>query len=266
MQDRLERMVNPKELPLGSVAYFVDRYRGRDAAGNVRWMVDLGIVEEHYPSAICLTKLEPADRRTINGIRHQDFATPTRWMKLPKGWTYDTRLFEEGVDETVPDGRAVDPRDPQAVLDAYKSGALVQTWDFDHSRIVVQLGGEDGDSVKGTYRLIRNHNACCYIPPYESVAWREVYKTYAEAEAVIRAHEAELARVAALSDYDWSVEQIRNTLDRWAGTDQARADKKKLYLDWLLNQENVEDLEARVFGDTVQWKPWKAKRWMNIAL
>lgn len=118
----------------------------------------------------------------------------------------------------------------------------------------------------GTPRLIRNHNTYCYIPPYESIAWQEVYKTYAEAEDVVQAHEAELARVAALSDYDWSVEQIRDTLDRWSGDNQARAGKKKLYLDWLLNQENVENIETRVFGDMVQWKPWKAKKWMNIAL
>lgn len=265
--NKQENIINHKELPIGSVAYFVDKYRGRNAAGNVRWYVDFGIVEEHYPSSICLIKLEPADRRTINGVRYSDFTTPTRWAKLPKGWSYDTKLFEEGIDETVPDGRSVDLKDPQAILDAYENGTLVRTQDFDHSHIVVQHGDGSQDSIKGTYRLIRDHKVYSCIPAYESIAWREVYRTYAEAETVVQAHEAEVKRVAALSDYDWAVEQIWGTINRWAHFSPEERDvKKQCYFAWLMEQGNPEEIETRIFGDAIQWKKWKKGHWMNIAL
>lgn len=251
---------NPKAFPVGSVAYFVDKR-------SIRWQVDYGIVEDRYNGSICLMKLEPADRRTINGVRYCNFVTPTRWTKLPKGWTYDTKLFEEGIDETVPDGRGVNLREPQAILDAYESDALVRVSDFDHSRIDEQFGGQIDGSAKGTYRLIRNHTVYRYIPSYESISWYEVYKTYAEAESIVQSYEAELARVVALSDYDWSVEQIKDTINRWARFNpEGRTCQKSLYLNWIMAQGNPEEIETRVFKDTIQWKRWKFSRWMDVVL
>ena len=89
---------------------------------------------------------------------------------------------------------------------------------------------------------------------------------YKEAKKEVDENIAEFHRQAALSEYDWSVEQIDKTLKRYQIINDVTYEEVKQYRDWLLAMSNVEDIETRIFGGNIQWKYWKNKRWMNIEL
>lgn len=247
--------INRKEIPVGTVVYYVDKYKYKTAGRT--WGVGFGIVEEHYTTEICLQLLEPRDTRRIDGIPIQEFQSHGPWHKLPKGWTYNTKLYRETYDE-VPELSSVDIRKPEDILKAYRSGWLVKVQDnYSISRHV----DTEIDSKHG-WRIVLK------VPPmhplhrsYISLPFREIYRSYDEAKAVVDAEYAEFDRQAALSDYDWSVEQIDRTLDRWAALYEIEPERKSEARERLLDMKNVEELDTRLSYGGIQWKYEKNRRW-----
>lgn len=90
--------------------------------------------------------------------------------------------------------------------------------------------------------------------------------TYEEAKSEVDANIAEFMRQAALSDYDLSVEQIDNTLNRWQKIMDSSDKERIKYREWILGMKNVVDIETRIFDGNVQWKYWKNKKWNYIEL
>lgn len=249
-----ELSINRQEIPIGSVVYFLTtNQQGRKT-------IKFGTVEEHYTYEICLQLYDFCERRMIDGVPVEQIETPTRWQKLPKGWTYDTRLYEldyRPLPNIVKECKLNNPAD---VLRAIEQGVFVkvQTLDYGHFEDVI-------DKEKG-WRLERKYPYGEYHPAYTSVRFDKVYTTYEETKAVLDAELAEFARQAELSDYDWSVEQIDKELNRWAKMYGVSDEEKKKYRDWLLALDNVEDVEVRFITGGIQWKYWKNKRWMNIEI
>ena len=99
-----------------------------------------------------------------------------------------------------------------------------------------------------------------------SVRPDKVYFTYEEAKREVDDNIAEFNRQAALSEYDWSLEQIEKTINRFIAftgeSDKVRED----YKSWFVNMSNLEDIKTRIFDGNIQWKYWKNKKWNNIEL
>lgn len=245
--------INPKEIPVGSIGYYVEK-RGH------RWFVNFGIVAEHYTNEICLWLLDTVDYRLINGVPAQEFKTPTRWMKLPKGWTYNTKLIKIDTNALIYEkfsGINVDITNPESILDAFNIGMLIKVQDKDYANFVEEI-----DNQKG-YRIVRNYDRE-YQRSYVSLNWYQVYKTFEEAQAIVKAHKKELNRISELSDYDWAVEQIDNTLNfYYHNGDQ---EEKGRIRDWLLGRNNIEDIEIRASARGIEWKYWKHQKWKQIEL
>lgn len=246
-------MVEKKDVVIGKVLYYINKI-------GCEWKVSYGVVDDLYPHIVALTLYEPVDMRLINGTPIKEFETPTRWQKLPKGWSYDTKLFDltwaEIPEEFCGQYLITSPDD---ILQAIKDGMLVKVTENDHANIETEI-----DSQKG-WRLVRKYNQK-YRPSYLSLNSYDVYKTYEEAQAVVDAHEAELKRQTELSDYDWSVEQIDYVLNRWANMYTIPSTVKEVYRDWILSLDHIEDVEVRLWGKGIQWKYWKDKRWMDIQI
>lgn len=246
-------MVEKKDIKLGDVLYYINK-------ADVKWKVNFGVVEDFYPNAVVLELYELYDRRLIDGIPIKDFVTPTRWDKLPKGWSYDTKLFTLSWDEDSkkhPLGCCIDSK--ESILWAIENKALVKVTENDHASIVAQI-----ESSKG-WRLVREYKSE-YRPSYVSLTSYAVFNTYEEAKSVVEGHEAELKRQAELSDYDWSLEQIDHTLTFWTGLCNVSEEKVKAYREWLLKLDKLEDVEVRIWNKNIQWKYWKNKRWMDIVI
>lgn len=254
--------INRKEFPIGSLVYYINKYNPK---GQLGWSVKYGFVEEHYPGTIVLKLVEPFDCTTINGIPKKELVTPTKWQKLPKGWTYNTELIHFEHDETLfPNCNKAketkfDIKNPETIINAYKNSWLVEINKNDHSRVETEI-------TKDGWRIIRNFYYSKYVPEFVSLDFRDVYGTYDDAQKVIDAHNAELKHQAELSDYDWSVEQIDKTIDKMItlGADVELANK---YKNFILKQENVEDIETRLSSTGgFQWKYCSQKRWKTVEI
>lgn len=241
----------------GDVVYWVGRYKW-----STNMYVEFGIVEEEYSDAVCAERLHTYDNRYINGIPYKDFPNVTEWHKLPKGWTYNTVLFNVNRKSSMDNSLFKDLHitNPDDIKYALEKGYLVRLQDYDqtvpHSEVDKKLG----------WRIRKEHDDSVYKYPFVSLQKDNAFKTYAEAQAVIDAQEAEWKRQSELTDEEWSIEQIDRDLQRWAKIYSKSPEEVQKARDFLLGMDKVEDIETRVFDGDFQWKYWKNKKWRTIVL
>lgn len=220
----------------------------------VRW----GMVDEQFSDAVCVDLLEPLETRYINGIPINEFEDNT-YHKLPKGWTYNTRLYE--LTFVVPDNfknYKIDITDSENLKKAYADGVLVKSDTIFHGEI-------ETDVNKQGYKIYKHYPM--WQKEYEthtSIRPNRALMTYTEAQNEVNVNNAELARIANLSDYDWCVEHIDKTLNTWQSLSDISDEEKQKYREWILNLKNVEDIEVRDFGGNIQWKYYNKKKWNGI--
>lgn len=251
--------INHHEFPIGSVVYFVDKYRVDPYTRSAKWCVSYGIVDENYTYEVCVQLLDWRDTTLVNGIPKKELVTPTRWQKLPNGWSYDTKLIDITIPSIKFDRQDYRIENPSDILEMYNKGYLVKVEDNDYYDIRTEVTKKDG------WRIVRSieYGDAGKHPNYKSLNLRDVYKTYQEAQNVIDEHEKELRRQAELTDYEWAVEQIDRELNRaTAITDLERQQIR----DWILQRYRVEDIEFRYAFGTFEWKYLKNKKWMEVGV
>ncbi len=241
----------------GDVVYWVERHK----APNLDYYVNFGIVDEEFSDAVCVERLHIRDNRYIDGIPYKEFPQYTKWNKLPKGWTYNTQLFEmewRNNDWFLLTTLKID--NPDDIKTALEKGILVYLKDYDqtvpHSEVDKKLG----------WRIRKEHDDSVYKYPSISLQKDNAFKTYTEAQAIIDAQEAEWKRQSELTDEEWSIEQIDHDLQRWAKIYSKSPEEVQKVKDFLLGMDKIEDIETRVFGEDFQWKYWKNKKWRTVVL
>ena len=246
--------------PIGSVVYFIKDEVQR--AGD-RYTVEFGVVEDHISrDVITVDMYDFCENRTVNGIPVQDIEFPTRWRKLPKGWTVGASLCEFGyIDraEQFPEAVNLDIHKPEDVLKAIGMGLLVKVKDKSYYSLETELDSKTG------WRVVQKWQPKA-PPRYKSMHLSEVYLTYEEAKDVVEGIHKEWERQAALSDREWSIEEIDRTLDRWAACCAIPEEVKLRYREWLIGLDNIEEVVTRVYMNEIQWKYDHHRRWNSIVL
>jgi len=241
---------------IGQVVYWHEQ-NGNDH--SVGW----GLVDEVFHDVICINIIEPRENRVIvtpeGKIPIDELPPVTRWYKLPKGWTYNTQLFDIEYAHYDGDDSVIDITNPENILDLYKRGLLVNASTRFHGSLETEISKEG-------WRIAKKHPAGYDRKTHTSIYPFKCFDNYKNAKADVDAYEAELRRQASLSDYEWSVEEIDKVLNRWAKLYGEPDDIKNRYREWLLSLKDVEDIEVRCSGGAIQWKYWKNKRWNNIEL
>lgn len=243
-----------KRFNQGDIVYWCHQ-RGHE------YSVHYGMVDEQFSDAVCIDYIVPRERRLVDGVPINEFESEQRYRKLPKGWSYDTKLFEITYEPLTADEIAfkIDITNPETLKSAYEKGYLVKDNSIFHGQI-------EDEITKDGFRIVKKYPRDLHHIDHTSVRPDKVYFTYEEAKKEVEDNIAEFHRQASLSDYDWSVEQIDKTLNLWKSLSGASENEVKQYRDWLLSMSNVEDIEVRLSGGNIQWKYWKNKRWMNIEL
>lgn len=247
----------------GDVIYWVERHKAPDFG----YYVNFGIVDEEFSDVVYVRRLHLQDCRYINGIPYKEFPQFTKWNKLPKGWTYNTQLFEVEWKSPVPidsDEHLLEMSlrldHPEDVKTALEHGFLVYLEDYDQT-----VPRSEVDKKLG-WRIRKEHDDSNYLLPNIFFQKDNAFKTYEEAQAVIDAQEAEWKRQSELTDEEWSIEQIDHNLQRWAKIYSKSPEEVQKIRDFLLGMDKIEDIETRVFGEDFQWKYWKNKKWRTIVL
>lgn len=254
-------LINRKEISIGDVCFFIDKYYHHPVYGNSEWKVKFGTVEEHYPGVVAIQLYEPKDTRVITDfsprsfgkVPIKEFTTPTDWRKLPKNWSYDTRLWEE---EKEPYPREdYDMKTRGGILSAISDGVFVKVQENEHCTIEAEIDTRKGYRLVKKYKTVRSHT---------SENFMEVYSTYEEAQKVADAHNERLAEIAAMEDLEWSIFRIDCVLDKWAKIYCITDDEKQKTRDFLIGLNNVEDVEVRIANEGIEWRYWKNKRWCGV--
>lgn len=226
------------------------------------YSVKLGMVDEQFSDAVCIDYLSPIENREVNGVPIDEFKSEDRYRKLPKGWTYNTRLFEMTYDD-VSDGDLNNYinglMDSDGIKRLYDKGLLVKDVTKFHGVVESEIT-KDGYRIIKKYPMWQNHISNTSVRP------DKVYFAYEEAQQEVDERVAEFNRQASLSEYDWSLEQIEKTIDRYISFQGETDVVRETYKDWFINMSNLEDIETRIFNGCIQWKYWKNKKWNNIEL
>lgn len=91
-----------------------------------------------------------------------------------------------------------------------------------------------------------------------------MYSTYEEAKEEVDKVIREFERQANLSEYDWSVEQIDKTIDRWRAVCGRTERETAECRNYILALDDVENVETRFVDWSVEWKYVKNKRWNKV--
>lgn len=246
----------------GDVVYWCEREDGR-------YTVQFGVVEDQYSDGVYINFLAFREGRRINGIPLDEFRKTchlAKYKKLPKGWNYDTRLYELTYDLFTPEEeplvKELKITEPKQIKEAYDRGILVEKEKIFKGDIYTDITNE-GYKIVTRYPLWRRNERTS-----EVVRSDKVYFTYEEAAAERDAKIAELKRQAALSDEEWSLEQIEKDVRRYLhiylGVLDLEQNKIDKYMNFFKELPKVEDIETRLFGGILQWKYCKNKAWKNV--
>lgn len=229
--------------------------------GILEYSVKYGMVDEQFSDAVVIDYLALRERRRVDGIPINEFQSEQRFRKLPKGWAWNTKLYEITNDPLTQEeiDFPLDITNPETIKEAYNKGFLVKDSTKFHGKIEEEIT-KDGFRIVKSYPMWEHHITHISIRP------DKVYFTYEEAQKEVDDHIAEFQRQINLSDYEWSIEQIDKTLKRYQIISDATDEEVKQYRDWILDMKNVEDIETRIFGGQIQWRYWKNKRWNYIEL
>lgn len=244
-----------EKFPQGSVVYYVDTINGKK-------LVSFGLANQYFHDALYIKLLHKRDIRLINNIPYNNFKTPTRKQKLPKGWSYTTDLFKQTRDNSYDEEfRKIKINDPESVLNAYNKGYLIDSEKYDDSYIISVIE-RDG------YYLTREHpsvynNPHLRVKSHIFMPYHKVYHTYEEAQKIIDDWKAEQQRRAMQTDYEWNAENLDYMLNRFQHMYNKSDEDIQQIRDFILALPDFEDLDFRVFDNVFQFKNCNKKKWKN---
>ena len=236
----------------GDVVYFVDRN-----------FVTVGVFDCCYAgeNRACVDFVQFADHRYIDGVPIQDFHSEQEWRKLPKGWTYDTKLFI--VESIVPEWeqkrrKELSWADPEDVKAGRREGVVVLKKDVFHGEIRAEVDRNKGFRVLKQYP----HWALNYgnrDRDYERVPLKELFRTYEQAAERLKQIRSNAAKESAMTDDEWSWEEIKKEL---AVVDGLYAEE---CLEFLRALPDIWDVEVRRRNGTIYWRRYeKRTEWEKI--
>lgn len=229
-------------------------------SGHKYW-VRIGMVADQYSDVVIIDFLAGRERRRVNGVPINEFENESHYKKLPKGWSYDTRLYEITEDELSEDEKKfkINWHNPQMIKEAYDKGYLVKDSTIFHGTIEAEI-------TKEGYRIVKKYPYYMNHIDHVSIYPHRLYRTYEEAQKEVDSNVAEFERQAALSEREWSLEQIDKSIDILKRLNGLSDKEAQSYHDWFADREDVEDIETRVLNFHLQWKHYQSKKWYYVEL
>ena len=121
-----------KRFNKGDIVYWCNR-KGHEF--SVKW----GMVDEQFDrSVVYVDYLSPKEIRLVNGVPIDEFKSEEKFRKLPKGWSYDTRLYEITCTDELK-GIPFDIKDPKSIKELYDKELLVKDSTLFHGVIEAEI-------------------------------------------------------------------------------------------------------------------------------
>ena len=262
--------LNNRRFKKGDLVHFINR----GASFTPYYYVDWGIVEDVYAGTYGLKLYELRDVRAIDGIPIKDYNfNSTKWRKLPKGWTYNTRLYSETEILTDEEREWRDEKvfekglpDTTWVFEGIENGWLVTPSSQDKRAHIEAEITSQGFRIVSKHPMYEPssgntifHRACDYV----SIPFHQVYASYSEANEFIVEDKARLDKIASMTDREFFEYQVCETLSKCNEyTDEQREKIKSI----LFADLRFEEIEVRVHMGFLQWKYEDNKNWKGMVI
>lgn len=251
-----------KHFHKGDIVYWISSRI--DCKHKIMW----GVVDDEFTDGVLVSRYVVKDYQTCDGVPVTEMKFPTEWRQLPKGWTYNTRLFETGVllkgeelDVCTKFIRKKYDRDKDMLKGMIADGLLVPAYDtmhFDGGHVTAEV-------EKGRFRLLYKWREWTHEVGQMMRQWYELYDTYDEAQAVVDAEIEECKRISNLSDYDYAVWDMDDRLEKWRTPNMTDEFIGKIR-DWLLQLDDFENCEFRGTSGGFQYKKQKNRKWLTVGV
>lgn len=225
------------------------------------YYVTYGVIDCLSDSGAMIDLLSIYERRRVNGIPINEFESETKFKKLPKGWTWNTELFEitfDNFDKCMEDDylSLTDAENVKRLLD---KGILVRTREIFDGEIQAEI-------TKKGYRIIKIYPMWRRVKQKSAttVPYYKLYHDFKSAEREAESLNAEIERQATLTDEEWSIEQIEHDIARYKKLYGVPDEEANKILNFLKSDKKVADIETRISGGGFQWKYCNNKKWNTI--
>ena len=256
--------LNPKEIPEGRCVFFIRKSQNC-------YFVDFGLVYAHYHDGIAIQRVEFPDRRMVKSVftpepvPFKEFPHRTDYAKLPKGWSWNTPLFEIVFREPTEAEKSFslnlyDPDAPSRIAEAYQQGILVNVRDNESAKIKSVIEKQGYYLAKEHYDYIGGN----YSPDTVMLSPAQVFTTYESALENCKKYEEELTEQADMTDLEWAEKTIREDVERWAGLYHIQDGDRQRVLDFLLGHKDLENLETKLDRGHLVWRIYGKTRWNAI--
>jgi hypothetical protein len=255
-------MIDRRDIKEGQIVFFLERHNTQPHD----FYIGYGVVDFYSCTDVCVDWLGRKDNRivvTLDGKRTHfaEFKNDTEYRKLPKGWTYDTKLYDIEYDnsdaETINKILSLKGVDKQ-VRTAYDCGILVK-------KTLTDYEGIDATVDKDGYKLSRKLQMWVQHRTGGTYRYDELFATFVEAKKALDDYEAEQTRIANLSDREWVLEDVHKTVNRHKNIYHESDEYYENVLDFFENRcDNVEDVDVRIYGGVIQWKYYNKKKWNSL--
>lgn len=274
--DKVKEVMNiPRpELKVGDIAYWVERANYGYGRYDGFW-VKYGIVDEVWKDCYVVNYLVPYEEViiTIDNESHtfktfaemQDFINNMSYRKLPKGWTYNTKLFTwRTVNPIKAEGSVKNPED---VKKAVECGSLVRP------RMKVTNAGFPNDIVeKQGWKLRMNatsgrNGSNTYIQSDIPLDKYYTFSTWEDAEKLAKILKEEKEWSANLTDSEYVETRILRVLNKAQekifGENALTVDEAKRIYNFMIKQKRFDEIECRWYGG-FQWRYYDSKKWYTV--
>lgn len=202
--------------------------------------------------------IAPKETRTVTTENVKDvpidlFETEQVWHKLPKGWTYNTKLYKVNWN-TNDELKNVLVSDRKKIQELYDAGELVKEDSL--------YGGEVGvDIDHGKYRVYKRYPAWTEHygkkAPYEVCRKEDIFFKYTDAQNKLNEIKKQIAYEESMTDTEWSIREIERTLKLFNKKDADHYRKIVMQmpdLDELEVRKRYGQLEYKYFRQGKEWK------------
>lgn len=251
--EKLDQL-NDRRFKRGDIVFFLN---GSD--------VDWGEVAEAYDTQYGLQVYETKDTRLLNGIPISEYTFDGKYHKLPKGWTWNTPLYELSYDASIVFKDMNFPKTVEEIKHYIDIGAFVKPSEQGKNFQV------DVEIDKNGYRLVRkyDHRSCLSDSivnrgdsDYRSIPFYNCFATYDEAADLVSQYKKEVESQGNMTDREWCLYEIRRVAER--------CDYSESEVDLIINMferdPKLETIEVRNSFGKLVWKYEDRKNWQEVII
>lgn len=264
--------ISRPDLKVGDIAYWVERESCIHYNG---FWVKFGIVDEVWKDCYVVNYLVPYEEVviTVDSESHnfktfaemQDFINNMSYRKLPKGWTYNTKLFTWSTVNPIKVEGSI--KNPEDVKKAFECGALIR------SRMKVTNAGFPDDIIeKQGWKLRINttfgrNSSNTYTQGDIPLDKYYTFSTWEDAEKFAKILREEKEWSANLTDSEYTEIRILRVLNKAQekifGENALTAEEAKRIYKFMIKQKRFDEIECRWYKG-FQWRYYDSKKWYTV--